>query len=189
MSHASNGSVEGAEYANIHDRLDALEAMKNGTVEAEKEKQELLAKKQSGTSESSASPNVFGEQFVRHDQWPANSSMQSLPLPLLRQSAPPLQQSTPAPAEDTQTPVQPASQSSPQTLEERVQDLRRQVERLVKSPGAPLKSAPFHSASTLQTLPSGEQVLVEISTPYWLGVETHAGQHGWIQRDELESLP
>ncbi len=91
--------------------------------------------------------------------------------------------------EESQPPVQAPSQASPQTLEERVQDLRRQVERLVKAPGAPLKSAPFHSASTLQTLPSGEQVLVEISTPYWLGVETHAGQHGWVQRDELESLP
>jgi hypothetical protein len=30
---------------------------------------------------------------------------------------------------------------------------------------------------------------VEISTPYWLGVETHEGQHGWILRDELEQLP
>jgi hypothetical protein len=31
--------------------------------------------------------------------------------------------------------------------------------------------------------------LIEISTPYWLGVETHEGQHGWILRDELEQLP
>jgi hypothetical protein len=63
------------------------------------------------------------------------------------------------------------------------------VERLVKSPGAPLKSAPFHTASTLQSLSAGTEVLVEISTPYWLGVETHEGQHGWILRDELEQLP
>jgi hypothetical protein len=72
------------------------------------------------------------------------------------------------------------------TLEDRVRDLKRQVERLVKSPGAPLKSAPFHSASTLQTLPAGTEVLIVISTPYWLGVETHDGQHGWILRDQLE---
>jgi len=73
-----------------------------------------------------------------------------------------------------------------QTLEERVKDLRKQVERLVKAPGAPLKSAPFHSASTLQTLITGTEVLILISTPYWYGVETHDGQHGWIMRDQLE---
>jgi hypothetical protein len=28
-----------------------------------------------------------------------------------------------------------------------------------------------------------------ISTPYWYGVETRAGQHGWIYRDDLEPLP
>jgi hypothetical protein len=82
------------------------------------------------------------------------------------------------------------SSSSPvpegQTLEERVKDLRKQVERLVKAPGAPLKSAPFHSASTLQTLTTGTEVLILISTPYWYGVETHDGQHGWIMRDQLE---
>ena len=49
--------------------------------------------------------------------------------------------------------------------------------------------APFHSASTLQALPSGAEVLIVITTPYWFGVETHDGQHGWVQRDELEMLP
>jgi hypothetical protein len=63
------------------------------------------------------------------------------------------------------------------------------VERIVKAPGAPLKSAPFHTASTLQALPTGTEVLIVVSTPYWYGVETHEGQHGWILRDELEMLP
>ena len=81
-------------------------------------------------------------------------------------------------------------QSQPlQTLEQHVKGLRRQVERLVKSPGAPLKSAPFHTAGTLVLLPEGTEVLVVINTPYWYGVETHEGQHGWMQRDELELLP
>ena len=44
-SHPSNGSVEGAEYATIHDRLEAIEAMKNSTKEFEKEKQDATAKK------------------------------------------------------------------------------------------------------------------------------------------------
>jgi len=82
-----------------------------------------------------------------------------------------------------------AASASPPTLEQHVQDLRRQVQRLVKSPGAPLKSAPFHTATTLQSLSTGTEVLVVISTTYWLGVETHDGQHGWILRDELELLP
>ena len=79
-------------------------------------------------------------------------------------------------------------ESSAQSLEQRVKDLRRQVERLVKAPGAPLKSAPFHTASTLQSLASGTEVVIVISTPYWYGVETHDGQHGWIPRDQLEQL-
>src|SRR6201998_2521591 len=62
-------------------------------------------------------------------------------------------------------------QSSSQTLEQHVQDLRRQVQRLVKAPGAPLQSAPFHSATTLRSLPPGTEVLIVISTPYWFGVE------------------
>ena len=186
MAHASNGSVEGAEYATIHDRLDAVEAMKNDTIEAEKEKQELLAKKQPGREESSAGLTSSGSSSssATAARGPAAEPAPAVPAPAVS----PAEAMTVAP-EESQPPVQAPSQASPQTLEERVQDLRRQVERLVKAPGAPLKSAPFHSASTLQTLPSGEQVLVEISTPYWLGVETHAGQHGWVQRDELESLP
>jgi hypothetical protein len=68
-----------------------------------------------------------------------------------------------------------------------VESLRKQVERIVKSPGAPLKSAPFHTASTLQLLGTGTEVLIVISTPYWYGVETHEGQHGWVMRDEVEA--
>ena len=68
-------------------------------------------------------------------------------------------------------------------------DLRHQVERVVKKPGAPLKSAPFRTAGTLKSLPPGTNVLVVILTPYWLGVETRDGQHGWMARDELELLP
>jgi hypothetical protein len=77
----------------------------------------------------------------------------------------------------------------PQTAEDRVQDLRRQVERAVKAPGGALRSAPFHTASTLQSLPAGTQVLIVVTTPYWFGIETHEGQHGWMLRDDLELVP
>jgi hypothetical protein len=82
-----------------------------------------------------------------------------------------------------------AAYEQPESLEQHVEELRRQVERLIKKPGAPLKSAPFHTASTLKTLEPGVEVLILISTTYWYGVETHDGQHGWIRRDQLEQLP
>jgi hypothetical protein len=82
-----------------------------------------------------------------------------------------------------------AAESSPEVLQQRVKQLRKDVERVVKAPGATLKSAPFYSASTLKTLAPGSEVVVLISTPYWFGVETEGGQHGWIHRAQLEQLP
>jgi hypothetical protein len=81
------------------------------------------------------------------------------------------------------------SESSPELLEQRVRDLRRQLERLVKAPGATLKSAPFSSATSLKTLAPGSEVMILVSTQYWYGVETEGGQHGWIHRAQLEQLP
>jgi hypothetical protein len=112
--------------------------------------------------------------------------------PLLSVEETPAVSQPPAAANPSPVNVNSSSESTspvPQTPEERVRDLRRQVERLVKSPGAPLKSAPFHTAKTLQSLPAGAEVLIVITTPYWFGVETHDGQHGWMLRDELELLP
>jgi hypothetical protein len=82
-----------------------------------------------------------------------------------------------------------AAQTSVQTLEQHVQDLRRQAERVIKAPGAELKSAPFHTASNLKSLETGTEVVIVIATPYWYGVETEDGQHGWIHREQLEPLP
>jgi len=153
IMHPSNGSVESAEYKDIHDHLDAIESMKAQTLEAQKEKQEQSA----------------------------NTQMPAL-----------VDETTAAAMTNTASADAPPNAGPPapsQTLEQRVQDLRRQVQRLVKSPGAALKSAPFHTATTLQSLPTGIEVLIVISTTYWLGVETHEGQHGWILRDELELVP
>lgn len=173
VSHPSNGSVEGAEYKDIHDRLDAIESMKAETAEAEKEKAELGAKKQ-GSGQSSSAPLEGGS---------AQSSIAQTPAPTSLQAAPVESGSTVAPANES------LGSAPPETLEERLKNVRLQVERRVKAPGAALKSAPFHTASTLQSLTTGTEVLIVISTPYWLGVETHEGQHGWILRDELELVP
>src|SRR5579863_15752 len=169
--HQSNGSVESAEYKDIHERLDAIESMKAQTVEVEKEKQEQLAKRSGATLTDASS----------------SSSSSSQPAPVHAATA----GSEPAQVQSADLPQTSASSPSApvQTLDQRVQDLRRQVERLVKAPGGPLKSAPFHTASTLQSLPAGTEVIIVVSTPYWFGVETHDGQHGWMLRDQLELLP
>ena len=168
--HQSDGSVEGAEYKDIHEHLESLELMKKQTVEDERERQEHLQKKQDMAVQNTWPP-VAPQPQSKVDSKAAESHEDPAPEPAAVQ--PPAQNS--------------AGQTlSGQTLEEHVRDLRKQVERLVKAPGAPLKSAPFHTASTLQSLTPGTEVLILISTPYWYGVETHDGQHGWIQRDELE---
>jgi hypothetical protein len=82
-----------------------------------------------------------------------------------------------------------SAQTSSQSLEQHVHDLRRQAERVIKSPGAQLKSAPFHTASNLKSLEAGTEVVIVVATPYWYGVETEDGQHGWIHHDQLEPLP
>jgi Bacterial SH3 domain len=81
------------------------------------------------------------------------------------------------------------AQAPGESLEQHVRNLRRDAERLVKSSGGKLRSAPFRSASSLKSLPPGTEVVILISTPYWYGVETEDGQHGWLHRSELEPLP
>lgn len=159
--HASNGSVESAEYKDIHERLDAMQLVRAQTAEAEREKQGVLERK-SGSGEAGV------------------SSSASQPIQLLTDVS--------ADPPSVEKPTESVQAMGP-TLEEKVKDLRQQVERKVKAPGAPLKSAPFHTASTLQLLSPGTEVLIVIRTPYWLGVETHDGQHGWILGDDLEQVP
>jgi hypothetical protein len=81
------------------------------------------------------------------------------------------------------------AQASSETLQQHVENLRRQLERLVKAPGAELKSAPFHSATSLKSLNAGTEVVILVVTPYWYGIETDDGQHGWINRAQVEALP
>ena len=160
VAHASNGSVESAECKDIHDRLDSLRLMKSEASDPEHQKLESSSRKQ---------------QIAPPAAEPAEASVQP---PTVAQASQPPPEPTPS--------IEPSPAVS---LEQRVHDLKQQVERIVKAPGAPLKSAPFHTASTLQALPTGTEVLIVVSTPYWYGVETHEGQHGWILCDELEMLP
>jgi hypothetical protein len=155
--HLSNGSVEGAEYKDIHDHLEAMQ----------------LVKESPGESAAVHKPSV-NEKLLRNE---------SPSLPLASQPSASLEPPPPPKSSEGQA-TEPA-----ESPEQHLKNLRNQVERAVKAPGAPLKASPFHTASTLASLSSGTEVLIVISTPYWYGVETHDGQHGWISRDELELLP
>lgn len=140
-AHASNGSVEGAEYAAIQDHLAAMQLQrKHATEEEQRHQQELAAK----------------ELERKQEQ-------QQLELSV--------------------------AQAPGESLEQQVHKLRREAERLVRTSGGKLRSAPYRSASSLKALPPGTQVVILISTPYWYGVETEDGQHGWLHRSELELLP
>jgi len=166
--HQSNGSVESSEYKDIQERLDAIELMKKENAEALRAKQERLAKENFG----------LGSDTVLLSTPPPETSVENTPG---ESPMGPVGKITSGQAATSELPAE--------SLEQHVAELRRQVERLVKKPGAPLKSAPFHTASTLKSLEPGVEVLIQISTPYWYGVETHDGQHGWIRRDQLEQVP
>jgi len=82
-----------------------------------------------------------------------------------------------------------STQSSVKDLEERLKNLRHEVERRVKVPGTDLKAAPFQSSAKVASLPAYTEVVIVIVTPHWYGVETPNGQRGWIAIEQLESLP
>jgi hypothetical protein len=200
--HPSDGSVETAEYNDIREHVEAIELMTKQNVEANQQRQEQLAKKQSVAKQAdggawpmpqsqlpqSTSKPVVEGTGSQEDVGSASATEQSSRVDLSSSQALSSQALPSQGVSSHGLPSQsvPAQMLSGQSLEERVKDLRKQLEWQVKSPGAPLKSAPFHTASTVQSLPPGTEVLILISTPYWYGIETHEGQHGWIMRDQLE---
>jgi hypothetical protein len=180
VTHLSNGSIESSEYKDVHDHIEEYELMKQQTVEGEQAKQRRAnALAASGRVEwsSSSSSGTGAGSVPAPESSAATADSGNPPLRTVLQAADASAGTLPEPDSDT-----------PETLEQRVQRLRQQVERRVKAPGAPLKSAPFHTAGTLQLLASGTEVLIVISSPYWYGIETHEGQHGWIPRDDVEPV-
>jgi hypothetical protein len=141
VAHASDGSVEGAEYRDVQDRVDAIQLDRKQTLEAAKHRDEEIAKKAM-------------EQQKKLEEAAALA----------------------------------AAEGSSDNLDQHVQNLRHQLERVIKAPGGELKSAPFHTATTLKSLPAGSDVVILIVTSYWYGVETEDGAHGWIHHSQLEPL-
>jgi hypothetical protein len=80
------------------------------------------------------------------------------------------------------------AESSVQSLQVRLNELQHKAELRVKAQ-ANLKSAPFQHAATLQAIPANSDVLIEIITPYWYGVETVDGHRGWLRHDQVEPIP
>lgn len=82
-----------------------------------------------------------------------------------------------------------AAESSLGELQKRAEKLRHDLEARTQKADTELKAAPFGGAATLVKLPAHSDVLVEILTNYWFGVETVDGHRGWIRRDQVEPLP
>jgi hypothetical protein len=80
------------------------------------------------------------------------------------------------------------AESSVESLQARLNELQHKAELRVKTQ-ANLKSAPFEHAATLQSVPASSDVLIEIITPYWYGVETVDGHRGWLRHDQVEPIP
>ncbi len=157
--HQSSGSVESSEYKDIQDRLAAVELMKKETADALQAKQERLAKQNFG---------MGSDTVVLSTPPSATKSSDRTMVESANVEATPISAPQPSPSSSISAMPQPpeASEQPAESLEQHVAELRRQVERVVKKPGAPLKSAPFHTASTLKSLEPGVEILIQIATPY-----------------------
>jgi hypothetical protein len=82
-----------------------------------------------------------------------------------------------------------SAESSLTSLQQRVSELQHALEVRVSNGNTELKAAPFRTATTLTKLAGNSDVLVEIITPYWYGVETTDGHRGWVRRDQVVALP
>lgn len=81
------------------------------------------------------------------------------------------------------------SETSLTSLQQKVNELHHKIEVRVKSDSIDLKAAPFSKAAKLSSLPGHADLLVEIITDYWYGVETVEGHRGWVRQDQVEPLP
>ncbi len=81
------------------------------------------------------------------------------------------------------------AESSVQGLQQRANELQHDLEVRVIHADTELKAAPFQGAAKLATLPANSDVLVEIITTYWYGIETSDGHRGWLRREQVEPLP
>jgi hypothetical protein len=80
------------------------------------------------------------------------------------------------------------AETSLKGLQLRAHELEHDAELRLKDT-ADLKSAPFQRAATIGSVPANSDVLVEIITPYWYGVETADGHRGWLRHDQVEPVP
>ena len=81
------------------------------------------------------------------------------------------------------------AESSLKGLDSRYLELRRKVVVKIKNENTEMKSAPFHSATSVETLKAGAELVILIVTPSWLGVETVDSRRGWLRQDQVEPIP
>jgi hypothetical protein len=175
--HASEGAVESAEFGQVQQHLNRIQAREKEALEAALEPAKELASE-------TASPDRQEKGRPRARTLPDVAPDPAEPVP-----APAAAVAGTAPTNAAAGDVPSGASGSVAELEQRVNRLRHQVEARIKQPGASLKSAPFHTATTIQTVPGDSEVAVVILTSYWYGVQTTDGHTGWIQRSQLEAVP
>ena len=170
--HASEGAVESAEFGEVQQHLNRIQARAQDALEDARQEARQDARQDAGATHSSPSAEI-------------RTPEPALPV---KETSPALPSAMAVPPRPSPSAVADASGSVAE-LEQHVDRLRRQVEARVKEPGASLKTAPFHTATTIQSVPAGSEVAIVILTTYWYGVQTTDGHTGWILRSQLESLP
>ena len=159
--HPSEGAVESGEYSAILKQLQNIQAHRKESL-------------QTGAANSAPQAQPTGPPQP-------STTAASSPSPLLQQ---PFALKPAGTANESS-----ASALTIPELETRVEALRHEVELRVKDSGAQLKAAPFRTSATLESLPAQAEVVIVVLTPYWYGVETEDGHHGWVHHSQLEPLP
>jgi hypothetical protein len=180
-AHASDGSVETSEFSEIQLRVRELQHA--GEVDASKIPRPNLRAQEAAARESSSKVTEGDEE-----------SGATMPHIATRSSAAGAAAAAGTPAAPVDAREQEverldSAESSLRSLQQQLQDLKHDMEVRVRAANTDMKSAPFETATPLQKVGPDATLLIVIVTPYWYGVETTDGQHGWVRKDQVEPLP
>jgi len=191
--HPSDGSVETSEFREIQDRVRELQngEQRNARDEREIPRANLNAQAAAAHESSSRDSDTYTQSD--EESGAIRPHVSTPPAPVAAVAAPAARSSVASnPEEDArQDEISrlDSAESSVRNLQQQIDDLRHDLEVRVKAGPAELKSAPFENSANLQKVTPDADLLVVVVTPYWYGVETTDGQHGWLRRDQVEPLP
>lgn len=200
-AHPSDGTVETSEFKEIQDRVREVQNGEQRTARDERSipranlgAQDAAAREsssrdsdtytQSDEASGAIRPHIDTRTDTRTDTRPAAAPA------VAGASRSSTAASSPA-ADERQEEIDrlDSAESSVRNLQQQIDNLRHDLEVRVKASPTQLKTAPFESAANLQKVTSDAPLLIVVVTPYWYGVETTDGQHGWVRREQVEPMP